>query len=488
MTLEQIQHRNLAATAATLAAITLLATGCTPNVEAAPPQSTETTAHYDATPEADALPKVSDAANQLGTINPYPISTSYLANSIKPDAFDFLYNPYPDQEQTKEDYARLGKPRPPIEDLPDRDSAPLMDLRIGSDGTLRYKTYDERPGQYLNQNAKIMHAVADAAPVLEAAMQANVVGQAHIRIFEPNQFPGNPQWEPGQYGVHINHDYNDGGKPAVYYYLPADAQISPQALSLILSHEAGHGLTESREDIAPDPDVARAFTAACTTLRAQAAANMAQDGSLIESSLQTMRSMAPKVYDGAFNAVISAMRNGTYDQLPARYPFGNRSIPACFMQDPWHALADYVALHKVNGGKLPFASDAQYEDYFENESNEMVTDWNDLIKAKTIYGELCESGYLGNLPTDKEMGHSYDNILELKASTGNLILRVPDAFGENVADLPADQKAAVLTVAAQVTDYLRKHHATNKGLMDLVNKNYATFLAKAGVPSATMPR
>lgn len=71
--------------------------------------------------------------------------------------------------------------------------------------------------------------------------------------------------------------------------------------------------------------------------------------------------------------------------------------------------------------------------------------------------------------------------MELTASTTNLALVMPEEFGERIAELEADQKAAILAVIGENFAYLRKHHATNKTFMDYLDKQYGIFAASAHV-------
>jgi hypothetical protein len=150
------------------------------------------------------------------------------------------------------------------------------------------------------------------------------------------------------------------------------------------------------------------------------------------------------------------------------------------LQNPYQAFVASVARRGINGGNITGLSDMEE---FDTESNELVKDWNDVIKSKKVFAVLSESNYLP--PDDEVDGHPYDNVHELSASTTNLAVSVPDAFGEQVGELPINEKTAVLVVIKNNVAKLKRLHAKDKTFCDWVEVKYELFLKSAGEPVPT---
>lgn len=463
--------------AGVLGTAALSGAGCSSEtVEPHPSATPEAAVTYAAPEGADKLPLVSREAVRK---NEGLVSTSSITYYADKEDFDWhlSFDDYDLSDYRGNDH--LDPTPESLDWLPSGTSAPVLDLMIGTDGELRYKTHGDR-GYNTNEEEKILGAVAEASPLLEAAMQAGVVSQAHIRVFEPNQQPENPEWEPQEEGLFVAHDHSNDAEPAIYYYLPANKYVDVEAIATVMSHEAAHGLMGHGELTTPSAEQAAVFTKACNTLRKSALTDIDQDLYHITSTLDYLRATSPEEYAPAFQAVIDALRQGTYSDLePVETNWGWISkARSCFVQNPWIAFKNQVAAQNINGGRL---SKGMIDARSELEINEMVEDWHDLLKSKTVYSILDESGYLGPDERNKKYGHTSEGMAEMGASLTNLSLTQPEDFGGRVAELPADQKAAVVSIVQSNFAYMVDRYGTNKKFMDYLQKQYAQFAESAKI-------
>lgn len=435
--------------------IALAGAGCT-SPEMPRPAPTVT---YDAPEGSEALPKVDVKSFTEPSSGQYINSSNLAYGVLDKKSFTQHDNPNPDKSG---DYA-----------LPYGRSAPVLDIMIGKDGELRYKSHNVSG----NEESLLLGAVGATGLPLKRALREGQVGQLHFRVFEPNQYPGEPDLEPRGEVFYIHKDYNDGGKPAIYYYFPARGFEDTEAVAFGLSHEASHALLGQHEVITPDPEHQKAFVEACTVMKNSALAHVKQDGFLITSSLDGLKRMSPKVYRPAFDAVKNAIREGTYAQLDAYDPNNEGNMPACYLQNPWLALTQQIREKNLNGGNPGALFD---QERFEPEINELVEDWHDLLKESKIYNALSESSYLARHGDNNQFGHPYENLFELTASSVNLgLLQAPGEFGGHVSDLPDELHGAVMTVMEQNVAKLKTLHNEDAEFIRFIDQQYANFLAKA---------
>ena len=71
------------------------------------------------------------------------------------------------------------------------------------------------------------------------------------------------------------------------------------------------------------------------------------------------------------------------------------------------------------------------------------------------------------------MGHSYDGVDELAASTTNILLSFPDQLASSISGLPEDQKQAIIDVVRTVIDELVR---TNPDIADILHDREASLM------------
>jgi len=454
------------ATVALAGAVALTGAGCSAGESPAPKGDTHAV-HYDASAGANELRQISSYERVIKK----PSSTTYVSNTmlaVRAKTFDTIVNINPDKNAE-------------AEALPTSPSAPVLDVVMGSDATLRFKSYQGDSGE---QNA-LLGVVASRQPIVEAAFKSGQVRQIHFRVFRPDEFPGYPDLEPYSKMQFIAHDYNDEGRPAVYYYMASSGQEDTEAMAMQLGHEFSHALLGQGEATVPTPEQTKAFTDACATMQRESMKLASQDSKLVTSSLAYQRDMLPKKFAPAFDAVIKALHEGSYARLPVDDDRAKRGIPACYLQDPQQAVIEYIKAHNINGGKLPEEMNAVA---YTREAGEMMEDWNDFIKENAVYRALSESTYVSKEGDNKELGHPDENIKELSASTTDLILTVPTELGAHVAALPADQRGAVISVAGQNYTVLKTRHKDDQTFIKQLDTEYKQFADTVGVPLSEITR
>lgn len=384
-----------------------------------------------------------------------------IAARAPQDAFTELKNPQPPDT-----------PRDQLDLLPADKSAPVLDIMLGNDGKLHYKSYGTAP----IQEARLLDVASAASPTLGAALRGGQVRQVHFRVFKPNQYPDEPSLEPRTEFREVPRDYNDGGKPAIYADLAGSGYMDTEAAALSLSHEASHRLLDQDRSVPPSAEEMQVFTEACQVMQKSALEYVRQDSAELIRGLGRLESLAPREYAPVFRELGDSIRQASYDQLPHGHLAAGEA-PACFLQDPWQAIASLVKAKNINGGDTSALIEASG---VEKELGELTTDWNDTIKESAIYRALNESTYLSSQNDNGEWGHSQDNWRELTATTSNLMLNLPEEVGEHVGDLPDNLKQATLNVVAQDYKKLHELHKNDPEFLDLLDRQYNTFLAKAG--------
>ena len=96
---------------------------------------------------------------------------------------------------------------------------------------------------------------------------------------------------------------------------------------------------------------------------------------------------------------------------------------------------------------------------------------NNDLRHDGPYEVLMESNYLDG--QFDNMGHSYDGVDELAASTINILLSFPEQLATNISALPEDQKQAVVGVVRTVIDELAR---TNPDIAVMLHDREASLM------------
>ncbi len=359
-------------------------------------------------------------------------------------------------------------------DLPGDKSAPVMDVLVGSDGKLRFKSYQEASKE---QN-ELLGVVLAGESIATATLKKGDVRQIHFRVFQPNQYSQNPEWEPTSQMMFLSHDSNDHGNPAAYVFLSPQQHGNTAALAEVFRHELTHSALGVLGNYLsnPSPEQAQTFAKACATIKEAALQGLQGDTNTIVAGLESMKATVPQHYASAFNKVIQSLQHGAYDKLPVDEKT-KTSIPACYLQDPEQAVTQQIKAQ--HGGTVP---DEMNGDDFTKQGDEVVKQWSIALKKHGVYHALSESSYLPPTSENEPYGHPYDNYAELAVGGVNAILNHPDQLAAYIKVLPEDQQGAVEAVLREAHTVLAKHFVNDPGFTGGLNKQYGVFAKAAGIP------
>lgn len=475
-----IENKNKLAAVVIAGSIALLGSGCTGPEDV--PEKAEASAPagpgFEAEPGVDALPSVTDGAGQNVPDRSRYVDAGLLNYLIKDEASEGI-NPYTYLFNKDEATGKEG------DSLPLDESAPLLDVKMDANGELHYKDLLDSTSSD-REDSELLGAVQEASPLIKAAMRGGQVRDVHFRIFAPKDDPEHPEWTPTASAQYIPVDYNDKGEPSMYFFLAPDGMQDTETVALELRHEASHALleqrsTDSETEMPVTAEEKEAYTQACNVLRKQALTNIQQSGSYILSDLYDMRELTKHKYQDMYTKVINAIENDTYMSLETNPESDARSaVPACYTQGPLEAVLVQARKAKAGGVDKMLKHEGDLEQ-FEETAGEMIDEWHDLFKQGTIYEVLSESAYQTPDEEHEQWGHPYDNSWELGASTTNLVLSVPEALGENVAELTQGQKDVVNKVIAFNMAKLKSTHPNDAELHKYIDAQYAIYTAAASL-------
>jgi hypothetical protein len=446
--------------------IALMGTGCTNPGESEPVRPPAST--YEASPGAEALPAVAE----------YVFKGRGAADDDKINPYGLRFDP----NRSKEDYDWTVNPRQPQEEeneaLPGGASAPILDIKLRPDGTLGFEDHTPQNSQPSPDEAKLLEAVNDNKVLVEAAMQAGTLDGIYFRL--PDADSDLAKDSPFGTMMFISRDYTNGkhGERSIYYYLPQGA-INAEAVSLITGHEAAHAALGHGQFEAPKlPKEKETFAAACDTIRNNTLQEAAEGNERVVSDLERMKKYySPKSSAPAYDAVITALRNGTYNTLPS-YPDAAdqaTTVQECILQNPWQAVLQQARARNIDAGQL--AEKVLSEDS-EDLASGIVQRWNEALMDTSVQRALSEGSYLAGAE-EYGLGGSYENQEELTAIVLNLALRVPEKFGANIGKLPPDQKAAILAVLRANREKVKACQPASAKFHKYVDDQYGKLLTAA---------
>ncbi len=325
--------------------------------------------------------------------------------------------------------------------FPLQTSAPLLEVKMAADGSLRYT--DQTGGTMRPEDIGfLLGTVQHNNELVKGSMSNGNIDSIRFRIFEPNQFPDNPELEPSEYPLFLPKDYTDAANGNVYYFLPASGILDQEATATMERHELIHGALKHGIDKITPEDTA-VLADACDTLRTAALQEATSYAYDIADRLVYLRDHSDNKYASSFNTVIRAINNGDYRALPLAKDLDD--VIECFIQNPIGAVYQ-TAKHKgVNTKQLD-------EDLFEKNANTDVTtavvdDWNGLLDDQTIYSQLREAAYLKPSGEDPDKrGHPYQGAHEVMTSFLNVTLSFPEEAAYKLIGTDAKQLDAIDTI------------------------------------------
>lgn len=352
--------------------------------------------------------------------------------------------------------------------LPSGSSAPVLSVKMASDGTLRV---EDHIGD--NDTEQIRDAIIENDDTLIAAFNEGEVHAVHVRIFEPKA-PGSPFKDYEPVAMYIPEDSNEAGKPSVYYYLPAHNMDDADKLRLVIGHETQHGMFDT---LAQDTLTASERTIigeSCVALRTAAQSEMSRFNGRIAEGLETAATQLPEAYRPSVERVIDAIETNQYDSLPKDMSnTTTRGLPECYWQSPYRAV---IASIQSDGLTFPDIRTLPGEGVaFQEAVNRATESWNVYIKSFTVYSLLSESALLSYSTDNEKWGHPYDNAGEWLATMSNMIEQEPEATGAAVSQLPAEQRDAIMASAEVIRDAQIRNHPDDEAYTMAVNDAHEVF-------------
>jgi hypothetical protein len=432
---------------ATAGAMALGLVGCTSDNEEAPlPQDTATYVETDAAP---------------GPLDPYnTISTSDLTSGIaaQPDAADRY-------EELRHSDPATGKEL--FGDFPLDKSAPLLTISLGENKKLIYE--DSTPG-LIPAESQLLTTVQENAPLLTAAMNSGRLNSLRFRIFEADDSIAASAYAPSEEMFFLPKDYTDEGKPNMYYFLPSNDVLDTEAISALARHESFHAALDHGPDkIELTAEQRSRFQQACGTLRAGALKEMRTWDWQARLGLHELWNMAPATLKPAYEAVITALEDGTYGELPTY--FDADEVQECYVQAPFTAVLKQADLM---GQTVPMDQERAKEAVMDQVG--IIQDsWNNNIEDQTVYRLLKEGDWLAPTKTNKDKGHPQDGLSEISVSSINRMVGDAEAFGRDVAGRDTDIQEAIIGLLDLQTELLHQKYPHNKELLRQIADNRAIF-------------
>jgi hypothetical protein len=476
-------------------AIALGASGCTSPDEAEKAQATAEAVAEAKTPVyatfegADALPDVDKITSvpEASYVNDFISSTALnvaVENEPKKNKYMDTYNSY--TNPTPE-----GKPEGDHIDGDMGNYAPVLDFMINSKGKLVYEDFTPDNG-ISDEEEKIIRVVEEKSNIIEPAMRSGDVGKLHFAVGEPSS-QGDPEYPTGSFAQFIPTDYNDGGKPSVYFGMEGVEATDTETVEVVLGHEFEHAMLKQGGEYSAEDKVL--LNSACNSLRDNALENIHENSDQLVAELRAARSSMKAAYKPAMSRVINAIERETYGDMPTSIYQEKLGMPECFVQSPWDAYLQQArqltykskALRENIGG--PSKDSPQESENFNEAMQSAFATWNTLTKEGKVHFALNESSYLESSEDNDRWGHTTDGTDELTATLTNLIEEVPEELGKNVADLQADEKASILRIAERNIQKLLLTHQNEPEYQKHIGDQYGVFLMHADIiPTAPIPQ
>jgi hypothetical protein len=396
------------------------------------------------TVETVVAPESVAAADNIGPIDMDSL-TSTIANDPKPPAYELYEDPNP---ITKKD----------VGDFPASDSAPLLDVMLGSDNKLHFKNY--LSGSTTNEENQLLSAVQGDSVFLTATMRAGKLDNLRFRMQKPEENP-DPDFPQSQFPIQIPQDVHGKKMESnIYYFLPGSGQVDGNTVKTMVAHETGHqALGHGKIDLAKStadhqvaqpiftPEQKQDFEALDKDLRHAVAEDAPTAQIDAMDAYETLKEQMPEKYQATMDKVSEAINNGEYDKLPT-VGADETPIPAGDMENPIIAtrlLLDKRGINKDDFIKVGDRDNGDGDD--ESLSGTVMDAWNDQLEKDSVFLPFTESQVLDSDTSADEAGHLQDGADEQEASTGSTVLTDTDRVAELINQQTPEDKALDLRLA-----------------------------------------
>ncbi len=262
-------------------------------------------------------------------------------------------------------------------------------------------------------------------------------------------------------------------KQAVFEISPDAGDIDAEFMEQYLTHEVvGHGLFSSAAVSSwskgeANPEVQRQFASACANLRGTALEGVKYNLQTLEPTLRQISELAPDpVLSQRYDVLADSVRNGDWITLQ---PTPETASPDASIEQvlPECSVSSIGRMAKIRGDMLALGN--PQEGAVANAPDEMYGLMDDanvalgnVIGDLSLYRVLKESNYLAD---SEAMGHPYDGVDELAASTLNIMITYPEDFARNLQLVSQDDRDAVLDVVRLTIDQTAEAHPNLRGYL-----------------------
>lgn len=310
--------------------------------------------------------------------------------------------------------------------------------------------------------------------LVEEALQSGSIEKVIIGLqndYMPPKVDNSYGQERARNTGYVNGFYDPDKKAVVLSISTLATQLDPEFVEQYISHETTHSLFADSSvsyfnKLPTNPEVRQTFVDACNGLRQQVTEDTAGKMWLVASYMREVaRGQGDVGMKARFSALADQLEEGIWLQsqrIEADPPVEGRQdkVVECAMPRIGQLAKDIADLQG-----LPQPAD-NWMDLEQPGAGEKFDDaqtaLNDLFKQQTIYRSITESTYN---PIQEDMGHPFDNLDELAASTVNLLLSYPKEMAANIAVLPQEEQSQLINLMRLVVDQITVHHSGLSGYL-----------------------
>lgn len=417
----------------------------------------------DAQEEAPALdPAISVEANAAPVDTYSNISADGLTQSIaeQPDnleRYEYLENINP----------ATGKD---TLDFPSKESAALLTITL--DNASKKLIFEDATPGLTDDESKLLSSVQANAPLLEAAMASDRLDSIRFRIMRPTDPAYDISGEvPRAIPFYLSKDFSQGetDQSNIYYFLPPSGTMDLKTVTTMTRHEGLHAALGHGPLVKPSPEITKRYQQACSVLRQDAIETMQLMGGTANYALYQLGTQAPRSLQPAYETVIEAIENGTYDQLPWFTEDTDATIPECFVQPPHAAVVKQAELLGVSEDMDKFLTENRDKPEFDTLLGTIYDSWNDSLEDLTVYQIYKEGMWLATADSE-DAGHPQDNWREMATSSMNRLYGDIDGLAQDLQHLKPEVRTAALEILDVTKELLEAAYADNKDDADFIKE------------------
>lgn len=344
-------------------------------------------------------------------------------------------------------------------------SAPVFDIHITPDGNFKVGETNGALDGFAAE--KLLGSLVCSKELLLATMSNGALKSLQARIFENM---GGDEYNASGLRDFMYIPDGDGHKPTIYGFLPTDEILDQETLLVVWRHELLHAALNNGELNAQlQPAERQIVQQACAVIRKSATAQAGRNAYRIIQNLSALQAQIDPQYRAAFQTVIDAMLQGTYDQLPIELD-EPKEVAACHVQSPMRAVLQVVVANGGDAKEFKKAANALDGDIVGS-----INDgWNDVLEESTIYSFFKEGNYMAFGRSNNEFGHPV-NSDEVLTTFLNAALSFPDRVAEHMSGMTVKERDAALAIVSAAIATIKNNNPNSPGLSMWLDVRYSLF-------------